>query len=208
MKAMNKSNEHVLAMGACFNDRADSHLVCVQNDDGNYQTQAISIHHQPRKGANHSTRLFSLRPFFVPLDSSQKIAGVDLIKLQWTLMILFFFVFAQSLAPASSCSAALWKPRQDTWPKPASWKVRERDNKPLTVNWIFKCVCVRHDAWIISTILGQNRGWETSTNQISHIQNIQNIHNVTIYLECMLVWWSNGVDHSAKTVTANTRADW
>ncbi|KAK0134540.1 Zinc finger FYVE domain-containing protein 9 [Merluccius polli] len=49
MKAMNKSNEHVLAMGACFNDRADSHLVCVQNDDGNYQTQAISIHHQPRK---------------------------------------------------------------------------------------------------------------------------------------------------------------
>uniref|UniRef100_A0A7N6BKI3 FYVE-type domain-containing protein n=1 Tax=Anabas testudineus TaxID=64144 RepID=A0A7N6BKI3_ANATE len=49
MKAMNKSNEHVLAMGACFNDHADSHLVCVQNDDGNYQTQAISIHHQPRK---------------------------------------------------------------------------------------------------------------------------------------------------------------
>lgn len=49
MKAMNKSNEHVLAMGACFNDQADSHLVCVQNDDGNYQTQAISIHHQPRK---------------------------------------------------------------------------------------------------------------------------------------------------------------
>ncbi|XP_057713187.1 zinc finger FYVE domain-containing protein 9-like isoform X2 [Corythoichthys intestinalis] len=49
MKAMNKSNEHVLAMGACFNECADSHLVCVQNDDGNYQTQAISIHHQPRK---------------------------------------------------------------------------------------------------------------------------------------------------------------
>uniref|UniRef100_A0A8C9SZM9 Zinc finger FYVE-type containing 9 n=1 Tax=Scleropages formosus TaxID=113540 RepID=A0A8C9SZM9_SCLFO len=49
MKAMNKSNEHVLALGACFNERADSHLVCVQNDDGNYQTQAISIHNQPRK---------------------------------------------------------------------------------------------------------------------------------------------------------------
>ncbi|XP_028833879.1 zinc finger FYVE domain-containing protein 9 isoform X2 [Denticeps clupeoides] len=49
IKAMNKSNEHVLAMGACFNEQADSHLVCVQNDDGNYQTQAISIHHQPRK---------------------------------------------------------------------------------------------------------------------------------------------------------------
>lgn len=50
MKAMNKSNEHVLAGGACFSERADSHLVCVQNDDGNYQTQAISIHNQPRKG--------------------------------------------------------------------------------------------------------------------------------------------------------------
>ena len=50
MKAINKSNEHVLAGGACFNEKADSHLVCVQNDDGNYQTQAISIHNQPRKG--------------------------------------------------------------------------------------------------------------------------------------------------------------
>lgn len=55
MKAMSKSNDHVLAMGACFNDRADSHLVCIQNDDGNYQTQAISIHHQPRKGADRET---------------------------------------------------------------------------------------------------------------------------------------------------------
>lgn len=49
---MNKSNEHVLAGGACFNEKADSHLVCVQNDDGNYQTQAISIHNQLRKGEN------------------------------------------------------------------------------------------------------------------------------------------------------------
>lgn len=56
MKAMNKSNEHVLAGGACFNEKADSHLVCVQNDDGNYQTQAISIHNQPRKGENGGSR--------------------------------------------------------------------------------------------------------------------------------------------------------
>lgn len=59
MKAMNKSNEHVLAVGACFNERADSHLVCVQNDDGNYQTQAISIHHQPRKVTGASFFVFS-----------------------------------------------------------------------------------------------------------------------------------------------------
>ncbi|XP_061488971.1 zinc finger FYVE domain-containing protein 9 [Rhineura floridana] len=59
MKAMNKSNEHVLAGGACFNERADSHLVCVQNDDGNYQTQAISIHNQPRKVTGASFFVFS-----------------------------------------------------------------------------------------------------------------------------------------------------
>uniref|UniRef100_A0A3B4YEG3 Zinc finger, FYVE domain containing 9b n=1 Tax=Seriola lalandi dorsalis TaxID=1841481 RepID=A0A3B4YEG3_SERLL len=49
MKALNKSNEHVLAIGACFNESADSHLICVQGDGGQYQTQAISIHNQPRK---------------------------------------------------------------------------------------------------------------------------------------------------------------
>ena len=68
MKAMNKSNEHVLAMGACFNDRADSHLVCVQNDDGNYQTQAISIHHQPRKGADTQTARFHLSLDFLTVS--------------------------------------------------------------------------------------------------------------------------------------------
>uniref|UniRef100_A0A8C0S0R6 Zinc finger FYVE domain-containing protein n=1 Tax=Canis lupus familiaris TaxID=9615 RepID=A0A8C0S0R6_CANLF len=59
VKAMNKSNEHVLAGGACFNEKADSHLVCVQNDDGNYQTQAISIHNQPRKVTGASFFVFS-----------------------------------------------------------------------------------------------------------------------------------------------------
>ncbi|XP_078526785.1 zinc finger FYVE domain-containing protein 9 [Lissotriton helveticus] len=59
MKAMNKSNEHVLAGGACFNEKADSHLVCVQNDDGHYQTQAISIHNQPRKVTGASFFVFS-----------------------------------------------------------------------------------------------------------------------------------------------------
>lgn len=57
MKAVNKSNEHVLAIGACFNETADSHLICVQADDGQYQTQAISIHNQPRKGNNTGLRL-------------------------------------------------------------------------------------------------------------------------------------------------------
>ncbi|XP_077134162.1 zinc finger FYVE domain-containing protein 9 [Ranitomeya variabilis] len=59
LKAMYKSNEHVLAGGTCFNQKADSHLVCVQNDDGNYQTQAISIHKQPRKVTGASFFVFS-----------------------------------------------------------------------------------------------------------------------------------------------------
>ncbi|GAA6102474.1 zinc finger FYVE domain-containing protein 9 [Tachysurus ichikawai] len=49
LKVLSKSNEKLLAMGACFNERADSHLICVQTADGQYQTQAISIHSQPRR---------------------------------------------------------------------------------------------------------------------------------------------------------------
>ncbi|KAM8745881.1 zinc finger FYVE domain-containing protein 9 isoform 1-T1 [Acanthopagrus schlegelii] len=59
MKALNKSNEHVLAIGACFNETADSHLICVQGEDGQYQTQAISIHSQPRKVTGSCFFIFS-----------------------------------------------------------------------------------------------------------------------------------------------------
>ncbi|XP_041647629.1 zinc finger FYVE domain-containing protein 9 [Cheilinus undulatus] len=59
MRALNKSNEHVLAIGACFNETADSHLICVQGDDGQYQTQAISIHNQPRKVTGSCFFIFS-----------------------------------------------------------------------------------------------------------------------------------------------------
>ncbi|KAM9358053.1 zinc finger FYVE domain-containing protein 9 [Symphorus nematophorus] len=59
MKALNKSNEHVLAIGACFNETADSHLICVQGDDNQYQTQAISIHNQPRKVTGSCFFIFS-----------------------------------------------------------------------------------------------------------------------------------------------------
>lgn len=50
MKVVENSNEHVMAIGACFSTESDSHLVCIQNDDGNYQTQAINIQNKPRKG--------------------------------------------------------------------------------------------------------------------------------------------------------------
>ncbi|XP_029639814.1 uncharacterized protein LOC115214902 isoform X2 [Octopus sinensis] len=50
MKVVMNSNEHVMALAANFSAEADSHLVCIQNDDGNYQTQAINIQNKPRKG--------------------------------------------------------------------------------------------------------------------------------------------------------------
>ncbi|KAM4528566.1 zinc finger FYVE domain-containing protein 16 [Odontesthes bonariensis] len=42
-KVVNASNEHVISVGASFSSAADSHLVCFQNEDGNYQTQANSM---------------------------------------------------------------------------------------------------------------------------------------------------------------------
>jgi Domain of unknown function (DUF3480) len=50
MKVVNNSDDHVLAIGASFSVAADSHLVCLQNDEGNYQTQAINIQNRPRRG--------------------------------------------------------------------------------------------------------------------------------------------------------------
>lgn len=42
LKVVNSSNEHVISVGATFSPEADSHLVCFQTDEGNYQTQANS----------------------------------------------------------------------------------------------------------------------------------------------------------------------
>ncbi|XP_041666898.1 zinc finger FYVE domain-containing protein 16 [Cheilinus undulatus] len=42
-KVVNASNEHVISIGARFSTEADSHLVCLQNEEGNYQTQANSM---------------------------------------------------------------------------------------------------------------------------------------------------------------------
>ncbi|XP_068429791.1 zinc finger FYVE domain-containing protein 16 isoform X2 [Clinocottus analis] len=41
-KVVNASNEHVISIGARFSAEADSHLVCFQGEEGNYQTQASS----------------------------------------------------------------------------------------------------------------------------------------------------------------------
>ncbi|KAL0183160.1 hypothetical protein M9458_022535, partial [Cirrhinus mrigala] len=49
LKVVNSSNEHVISFGACFSTEADSHLVCLQNEDGSYQTQANSIPGKTRR---------------------------------------------------------------------------------------------------------------------------------------------------------------
>lgn len=64
MKVVMNSNEHVMALAANFSAEADSHLVCIQNDDGNYQTQAINIQNKPRKGG-----LFTLNYEFLSFQN-------------------------------------------------------------------------------------------------------------------------------------------
>ncbi|KAJ8309619.1 hypothetical protein KUTeg_012826 [Tegillarca granosa] len=59
MKVVGSSNEHVMAIGASFSSDADSHLVCIQNDEGNYQTQAINIQNKPRKVTGASFVVFN-----------------------------------------------------------------------------------------------------------------------------------------------------
>uniref|UniRef100_A0A8D0L1T6 Zinc finger FYVE domain-containing protein n=1 Tax=Sphenodon punctatus TaxID=8508 RepID=A0A8D0L1T6_SPHPU len=59
MKVINSSNEHVLSIGASFSTEADSHLVCVQNDDGVYQTQANSATGNPRRVTGASFVVFN-----------------------------------------------------------------------------------------------------------------------------------------------------
>ncbi|XP_053858500.1 zinc finger FYVE domain-containing protein 16 isoform X2 [Vidua macroura] len=59
MKVINSSNEHVISIGASFNTEADSHLVCVQNKQGVYHTQATSATGQPRKVTGASFVVFN-----------------------------------------------------------------------------------------------------------------------------------------------------
>jgi len=59
LKALNTSNETVLALGSNFSLSADSHLVAIQGEDGSYQTQAINILHKERKVTGASFVVFN-----------------------------------------------------------------------------------------------------------------------------------------------------
>ena len=49
IKVVNTSDEHVMVYGGNFSLEADSHLVCMQEQQV-YKTQAINIQNQPRRG--------------------------------------------------------------------------------------------------------------------------------------------------------------
>ncbi|KAG8194458.1 hypothetical protein JTE90_011066 [Oedothorax gibbosus] len=60
IKILNNNNvEHVLALGSNFSTEADSHLVCMQKEEGDYQTQAINIENTTRKVTGASFIIFS-----------------------------------------------------------------------------------------------------------------------------------------------------
>ncbi|XP_036385443.1 zinc finger FYVE domain-containing protein 16 [Megalops cyprinoides] len=59
LKVVNASNEHVISVGASFSAEADSHLVCIQNEEGNYQTQANSTPGKTRKVTGASFVVFN-----------------------------------------------------------------------------------------------------------------------------------------------------
>lgn len=60
MKALNNGGiDHVLALGGNFSLKADSHLVCIQHEEGVYQTQAINIKDRPRKVTGASFVVFN-----------------------------------------------------------------------------------------------------------------------------------------------------
>lgn len=61
IRALNNSNDPVLALAGNFSMEADAHLVCMQSkgDEITYNTQAINIQDKPQKG-----KLFQPIKFF------------------------------------------------------------------------------------------------------------------------------------------------
>ncbi|KAF5284252.1 hypothetical protein FQR65_LT00252 [Abscondita terminalis] len=63
LKTLNNSSDHILAFGGNFSTKADSHLVCIQDTQGNnentYTTHAININNRPRKVTGASFIVFN-----------------------------------------------------------------------------------------------------------------------------------------------------
>lgn len=132
-KVVNASNEHVISIGAQFSSEADSHLVCFQNEDGNYQTQATSIPGRTRTGR----RLFCLFRCSIWIEIKKIVCEIPWHwKIRWLLLSLFSVLYkwvnpgvslcCQWLGPVLLCSMEPWKPLQASLPNPALLKVKLR----------------------------------------------------------------------------------
>lgn len=67
IKSLNNSSDHILAFAGNFSVQADSHLVCIQDTQGNencYSTHAINIHNKPRK-SKFPHILFTNEKFYI-----------------------------------------------------------------------------------------------------------------------------------------------
>lgn len=109
-RVVNVSNEHVISIGAHFSTEADSHLVCFQNEEGNYQTQASSMPGKTRTG-----ELCWLLVILYLQDAGGVKSLIDLLS-QW-------------LEPVSWCSTEPWKPPLASLPSPALLKVELINNE-------------------------------------------------------------------------------
>ncbi|XP_077353909.1 zinc finger FYVE domain-containing protein 16 [Festucalex cinctus] len=58
-RVLSGANEHVISIGATLSSQADSHLVCFQNEDGSYQTQANSMPDKTRTVTGASFVVFN-----------------------------------------------------------------------------------------------------------------------------------------------------
>nr|CAI5863923.1 unnamed protein product [Callosobruchus analis] len=62
VKSLNNSSDHILAFAGNFSSQVDSHLVCIQDTQGNedcYSTHAINIQNKPRKITGASFIVFN-----------------------------------------------------------------------------------------------------------------------------------------------------
>ena len=109
MKVLDSSDDHVLAFGGSFSMAADSHLVCIQNDDGQYQTQAINIQNRPRRG----TFAASCYPALCWLDDPMQDTEHMLVRLSISTAVAFAIYVIHQLFSCNFTKAVLWKLMQD-----------------------------------------------------------------------------------------------
>lgn len=97
VKILNATDEHVMALGANFSLQADSHLVCIQSEQG-YKTQAINIQNQARKGMSANLEYNSQFPL---QRSNAKSTSHPVIFWAWKFELIQMFTSVKFVCPIS-----------------------------------------------------------------------------------------------------------